>query len=152
MLLLAWPTGSAPTTHHKLKEDPNMVSRYKTVLMDDLDNTIEAVETVRITRNGETREVDLGKRNLSRYVDKVWNQGRRTSPGNAKPNRPATAIGDAPEVKPGVVPTSNSNKVDNAAIRAWARSRGIEVTQRGRLPKSIVDQYEQFENNKTVVG
>lgn len=117
-----------------------MVARYKTVLMDDLDNETEAIETVRITRNGETREVDLGKRNLNRYVEKIWTDARKVTPGS-KGTRVVAAV-----------PTSNSNKVDNAAIRAWARSRDIPVTERGRLPKSIVDQYTEYEKNRSVVG
>jgi hypothetical protein len=31
--------------------------------------------------------------------------------------------------------------VDPAAVRAWAKSSGIKVSERGRIPADIVDQY-----------
>jgi len=30
-----------------------------------------------------------------------------------------------------------------ALVRAWARSRGLEVSDRGRVPAAIVHAYEQ---------
>ena len=30
-----------------------------------------------------------------------------------------------------------------AAIRAWAKSKGLKVSDRGRIPATIIEQYNQ---------
>lgn len=37
----------------------------------------------------------------------------------------------------------NSNSRRNADIRAWAKYEGIELGERGRIPQSIIDEYDQ---------
>jgi Lsr2 len=74
------------------------------VLVDDLDGS-DGVETVRIGRNGDWRELDLSKRNLaslSKALDKYWTSAgrcrrmggrvvvaRRRRRGRARPGRGA---------------------------------------------------------------
>ncbi|PKK12223.1 Lsr2 family protein [Thermomonospora sp. CIF 1] len=35
-----------------------------------------------------------------------------------------------------------SSRERSADIRAWAKARGIKVNERGRIPASVVEQYE----------
>jgi hypothetical protein len=39
--------------------------------------------------------------------------------------------------------TSTSSKVDARAIRAWAKSQGIEVGARGRIKPEIIARYNE---------
>jgi hypothetical protein len=41
----------------------------------------------------------------------------------------------------GGAPT-RSDRAQNQAIRDWARRKGIELSNRGRIPRNIVEQYE----------
>jgi hypothetical protein len=38
---------------------------------------------------------------------------------------------------------STSNREQSANIRAWAKERGIEISERGRIPASVMQEYEQ---------
>ena len=105
------------------------------VLVDDLDGS-EGAETVRIGWNGEWRELELSKKNLSalsRAFDRYWDVSRSVSPDGhpsgrrrstrARSTRPAKATRD-PKV-----------------IRAWAIDNGIAVPARGRIPGDVERQY-----------
>lgn len=50
----------------------------------------------------------------------------------ARVNRPARRAAAAPERSPFEV----------AAIRRWAREQGIEVSERGRIARAVVEQYD----------
>jgi len=53
---------------------------------------------------------------------------------------PATAISAPGVLAPAATPRSNSG-INPSAVRAWARSQGYEVGERGRLPQGIFDAY-----------
>ena len=36
--------------------------------------------------------------------------------------------------------------VDNRAVRAWARSNGIELSPRGRIPADVVERFRAAGN------
>jgi hypothetical protein len=36
--------------------------------------------------------------------------------------------------------------VDNRAVRAWAASNGIELSERGRIPGVVIEQYRAAGN------
>ena len=104
------------------------------VLIDDLDGS-EAAETVRLGWNGDWRELDLSKKNLSalsRVFDKYWDVSRPVS-GDGRSRRRRT-------------PTSSSSrrtkaKRDPKLIRVWATNNGIDVPARGRIPGDVERQY-----------
>jgi len=37
---------------------------------------------------------------------------------------------------------ARSNREQTAAIRAWARANGHQVSDRGRIPKSVIEAYQ----------
>ena len=43
-------------------------------------------------------------------------------------------------------PLPHSSEVDNKAVRAWAASNGIELSTRGRIPASVLEQYRAAGN------
>ncbi|MEU6080042.1 Lsr2 family protein [Streptomyces sp. NPDC047108] len=101
-----------------------MAQRVVVTLSDDMDGG-EAAETVTFGLDGRFYEIDL-------------------NPSNAKKLRGALA----PYVEAGRK-RSKSGKTyrhtavapDPAAVRAWAKSHGMEVPPRGRIPKKV---YEAF--------
>ena len=106
-----------------------MAQKVNIVLVDDLDGT-EATETVSFGLDGTTYEIDLNDANaaslleaLSGYVGharKVTGGGRRTrrSSGGS---------------------SSSSNTKD---VREWAKSQGMEVSERGRISADVQQAYD----------
>ena len=106
-----------------------MAQKVNIVLVDDLDGT-EATETVTFGIDGTSYEIDLNDKNaaslrdaLSGYVGharKVTGGGRRTRRSSG---------GSA----------SSSNTKD---VREWAKSQGMEVSERGRISADVQQAYD----------
>ena len=87
-------------------------------------------ETVRVTLDGADYELDLSKENAHRLREdfgKWLNHarrvgGRRSSGGRTK------------------------SDVDSKAVRAWAASNGIQLSERGRIPSAVVEQFKAAGN------
>jgi hypothetical protein len=102
-----------------------MATKVTIALEDDLDGG-PADETVRFGLGGMDYEIDLTKKNarafrkqLAPYVEHARRAGRG-------PRRPRTS----------------SSRQRSGGIRAWAKDQGIAVSERGRIPASLVAQYE----------
>ena len=96
-------------------------------LTDDLDGT-KADRTVSFGWSGTTYEIDLSKKNasalekaLSPYLGAAHKANRVSATTRRRSSAPA--------------------KHDLAAVRAWAKENGFEVSDRGRLSSTIVDAY-----------
>lgn len=112
-----------------------MAKRTIHMLIDDLDGG-EADETVRFALDGVQYEIDLSKNNadkmrsaLSPYVE-AGSKAGRTGVG-VVPRRAAAKARS----------TSTADRDQNKAIREWAQSKGIAVSDRGRIKQEIVDRY-----------
>lgn len=112
-----------------------MAQKVQVLLVDDIDGG-EADETVTFALDGVTYEIDLNTANadklrdlLTPYVD----SGRRTG------GRAGRGRGTAKAARGAV----SSSSQDTAKIRAWAKEKGYEVNDRGRVPASIRDAYER---------
>jgi hypothetical protein len=104
-----------------------MATKVTVTLEDDL-NGGPADETLWFGLDGTEYEIDLNKKNarafrkqLAPFIEHARKAGRgqrrrsaHTSPGHER-------VGD---------------------IRAWANAQGIAVSGRGRIPASVVEQYE----------
>lgn len=105
-----------------------MAQKVITIYADDLtgEETAE-VTTHTLSLDGVTYEVDLGPDSYDKLLEAVapfTRVGRRTR--KSKKSRPQAASGE-----------------DTAAIRAWAKSKGYEISERGRVPASIREAYEK---------
>jgi hypothetical protein len=38
--------------------------------------------------------------------------------------------------------SARGDRAQNQAVREWAKSKGIDVSDRGRIPRSVIEQYE----------
>jgi hypothetical protein len=100
-----------------------MAQRVTVTLEDDLSGG-PAEETVRFAFAGADYEIDLSTKNatafrkkLAPFIEHARKAGRR-QPGRAAASRQRS--GD---------------------IRAWAKAQGIAVSERGRIPASVAEQY-----------
>ena len=104
-----------------------MVARTIVTLEDDLDGS-PAQETVRFGLGAAEYEIDLSAANAARFRDQLApfvEHARRPEWGQAP--RPAR---------------SPAARRDSAAIRAWAKDQGIEISERGRIPASVIEQHQ----------
>ncbi|PVG82131.1 hypothetical protein DDE18_15765 [Nocardioides gansuensis] len=100
-----------------------------TQITDDLDGSKDAQE-VSFSYQGTDYTIDLGKKNMAAFekaLKPYISAATKVSKRAARSGRSA---------KPR---TANQNL---AAVRAWAKSAGLEVSDRGRIPKSVLAQYE----------
>ncbi|MCP9209248.1 histone-like nucleoid-structuring protein Lsr2 [Streptomyces cucumeris] len=101
-----------------------MAQRVVVTLSDDLDGGA-AEETVAFGLDGRSYEIDLNAVNAEKLRDALApfvEAGRKRSRSGKTYRRTSVAP-------------------DPAAVRAWARSHGMEVPPRGRIPKKV---YEAF--------
>ncbi|MGC0249851.1 histone-like nucleoid-structuring protein Lsr2 [Pseudactinotalea sp. Z1748] len=100
----------------------------KTVVefIDDLDGS-HAHATVRFGLEDQVYEIDLSEKNLAAlrsFLGPYIASARKVRDGVAEP--------DLVRIE---------TKVDPQAVRKWARSRGIEIPSRARIPQEIIDQF-----------
>ena len=106
-----------------------MAQKTMVVLEDDIDGG-EADETVRFSLDGVSYEIDLSDKNAAKLRDdfaKYTGQGRRLG-GRSARGRGAGNRG--------------AGRNRSAQVRDWARSQGLKVSDRGRIPADILNQYE----------
>jgi hypothetical protein len=104
-----------------------MAKTVNVVITDDLDGSPGA-ETVSFRIDGHSYEIDLGQKNLAKLQKSLQpfiDAGRRTAHRQAA--RPAR--GAAPGA-------------DRAAVREWAASQGLKVSERGRISAEVLTKYE----------
>lgn len=102
-----------------------MAKSVNVVITDDLDGSPDA-ETVAFSFDGQAYEIDLGKKNLAKLgksLQPFMDAGRRTA-------RRKTAKASA------------GQRVDRAAVRAWAATQGLKVSERGRISAEVMSRYE----------
>jgi len=102
-----------------------MAQRVTIEMMDDLDGS-QADQTVRFAVDGNAYEIDLSKKNaaeMRRTFDRYIEHARKAARGT----RPAR---------------TPRNRRHSSDVRAWAKGRGTQISERGRIPASIVAEYE----------
>ena len=114
-----------------------MAKKVITLLTDDLDGG-KADRTVEFGLDGVTYTIDLSENNVGRLrqaLDAYISAGSRVGRGSSTESR---RMGR--RVNNGGAPT-RSSRDQNRAIREWAMKNGFEVSERGRIPASIVEAY-----------
>jgi hypothetical protein len=104
-----------------------MAQRVTVVLEDDL-NGGPAAETVRFGLGGAEYEIDLNKKNAAAFRKKLnpfIEHARKAGRGPARRAAHTAA-----------------SRQRSGDIRAWAKGQGIVVSERGRIPVGVVEQYQ----------
>lgn len=111
-----------------------MAQKVQVILIDDLDEG-PADETLSFGIDGSSYEIDLSSKNaaalrdaVAKYVGAAHKLGRSGSRSGAG----STSRGRGP---------ANTDREQTQAIRAWARRNGHTVSDRGRIPATIVEAY-----------
>jgi nucleoid-associated protein Lsr2 len=103
-----------------------MAQKVTVVLEDDLTGG-PAEQTVRFSFDGADYEIDLNAKNaaaLHKQLAPYLEHARRA--------------GRAPSRRAGRTAAGRQRSGD---IRAWAKKHGLEVSDRGRIPVSVAEQY-----------
>ncbi|GAA1698161.1 Lsr2 family protein [Microbacterium sediminicola] len=102
-------------------------------LVDDLDGTVLEIgdgETVTFSLDGVAYEVDLTEANaaaLREAFAPYVSAGRRVS---------------AAQVSGPARKRRRSGQQDYSAVRTWAKENGYTISERGRVPASVLEAYE----------
>jgi len=97
-------------------------------VLDDLDGTT-ASETIAFAVEGISYQIDLNKKNAkalrSDFAKWVTHARKAKSAGSARSARRS----------------SGGKANQSSVIRAWASAQGLPVNARGRIPSSVIEQY-----------
>ena len=106
-----------------------MAQKVQTLLVDDLDGS-DAETTVRFGLESSQYEIDLNAVHAKELRDSLapYVEGARRISGTAR---------QTVQRRRG----ASADEADSTEIRDWARENGIEVKDRGRVPKDIVARY-----------
>ena len=112
-----------------------MAKTTRVVLTCDLhDDGTEAVTTVRLDNGTARYELDL----CQSHFDELTGAGRRL-----RPRRRAGGAGAATKApnETAATKTRRRGTLDTAAVRKWARAHGYTVSDRGRIPRPILEAF-----------
>ena len=103
--------------------------------IDDLDGS-DAAGTFDFALDGRQYQIDLSDENAAKLRDALtpYVGAARKAGGRSRGRTPRqTAVADKPV---------RSDRDQTAAIREWARQNGHQVSDRGRISKSVLDAYQ----------
>jgi hypothetical protein len=117
-----------------------MAQKIVTSFIDDIDGS-EAEGTVRFGLDGTDYEIDLNAAHdnelrgvLAQYVDaarRITASVRTAGHGRRDRRSPQAAAGGVPSEE----------------VRAWAKRRGIEISDRGRIPRAVIAEFSAARQN-----
>jgi Spy/CpxP family protein refolding chaperone len=105
-----------------------MARSVAVVVTDDIDGSPDA-ETMTFGLDGVTYEIDLSADNrarLERDIAPYIDAGRRIARSRSRSSQGRAA----------------GPRIDRAAVRAWAKENGIQVSERGRISAQLMNEYE----------
>jgi hypothetical protein len=115
-----------------------MAQQVNVKFVDDLDGS-DAAGTVSFGLEGRAYEIDLSEDNAARlrdslaaFVAAARKSGGASGTGGRRTQKMTAAFG--PRSQP-------LDREQTAAIRAWARQNGHQISDRGRIPKTVVDAF-----------
>ena len=108
-----------------------MAQRIVVQLVDDLDGTSLTEgggSTVSFALDGTSYEIDLSQANAQRLRDAL---AEFIAAGRKVGGRSAAKRGGS----------RSSSSIDAAVVREWARTQGLQVSERGRVSADIIEAY-----------
>jgi hypothetical protein len=113
-----------------------MARRIVHQLVDDIDGTLLEPgegETVLFSLDGNAYEIDLTTENAAELrgaLERYTKAARSVSSGRGTANASSAR------------PRRRSGQQDYSAVREWAKKNGYQVSERGRVPASVLEAYE----------
>ncbi|WP_375383670.1 Lsr2 family protein [uncultured Microbacterium sp.] len=105
-------------------------------LIDDLDGTLIEVgagETVLFSLDGVAYEIDVTDQNAA-ALRAAWEPYVSAARSISTSRGSSGSSSSAKRRRPG--------QQDYSAVRSWAKENGYQVSERGRVPASVIDAYE----------
>ncbi len=111
-----------------------MARKVTVTLVDDVDDTQTADETVEFALDGVTYEIDLSTKNAAKLRGSLedWVEHARRSGGRKRAKTVPVATGRS---------RAAIDRSQSAAIREWARKNGKKVNDRGRISQDVIDAF-----------
>jgi hypothetical protein len=103
-----------------------MAQKVTVVLEEDLTGG-PAEHTIRFAFEGTDYEIDLNAKNAAKFTEQL-------APYLANARRAGRAQARRPR-------RTSAARQRSGDIRAWAKQHGLAVSERGRIPASVVEQY-----------
>ncbi len=103
-------------------------------LLDDIDGS-KAEETLKFGLDGTLYEIDLNAKHADKLrsaLEQYVSHARKVGRGQVVPSGRGRGVAPA-----------RSDREQNQAVRDWAKAKGLGVSDRGRIPASVVEQYHQ---------
>ncbi|GAA1396216.1 Lsr2 family protein [Pseudonocardia kongjuensis] len=110
-----------------------MAQQTTITLIDDIDGS-EADEQVEFAVDGRAYEIDLSAANAERLRESLAPfvaAARRA--GGRRSSAPAASSSNG---------SSASERAANRAVREWAIAQGMKISERGRIPSSVLQAYQ----------
>lgn len=121
-----------------------MAKRTTVTLVDDIDQG-DADETVEFGVDGATYEIDLSDANAAKLRDALGDYvaNARRLGGRRRAGRVASPPTSSAESSSRPSSPTRVDREQNQAIRAWARSQGLTVSNRGRIAAEVTEAYQK---------
>lgn len=111
-----------------------MAKQTVVTLIDDIDGSA-ATETITFGIDGASYSIDLGDKNAKKLRDAVAtfvaHARRESSARSSRPTAGTRSSGSG----------ARGDREHLQAVRAWARDNGHDVSDRGRVSKTLLDAY-----------
>lgn len=114
-----------PYTYDSQAKEVMMAQRVEVILQDDIDGG-RADETVRFAYDGNHYEIDLSEKNAGALRNSLGNYIEHARKASAGPRQAR----------------GSRKRTDTSAVRAWAKAQGKKINERGRIPASVMKDYE----------
>jgi len=111
-------------------------------IFDDLDgSTGDDIRPIEFALDGVTYEIDLNEVNAARLRAKLaeFVAAARRNGGRVRRSSPLSVPKPRPDAR---------SKEQTRAVREWARRTGHDVSERGRIPGSILEAFEEAHRTK----
>jgi hypothetical protein len=105
---------------------------HRVVLIDDIDGSSEAAETLTFSYRGTQYELDLSQEHLEE-LDQALSRFLEV----------ARTVQAAPQPRRRRGAQRRTAAVSTQEVRRWAREQGLEISDRGRIPAEIMERYER---------
>ena len=111
-------------------------------LIDDIDGS-QADQTVKFSYKGKSYSLDLNDKNAAEFDDVLapYIAAAHTAGGfQSRAGRRGSRSGGSRRGSSASGGTANAP--DPKDVRAWAETSGVQVSARGRIPASVIEQYK----------
>ncbi|MFD9960045.1 Lsr2 family protein [Amycolatopsis sp. NPDC058986] len=119
-----------------------MAQKVLVQVLDDIDGS-EADQTVPFSLDGVDYEIDLSQDNAEELRDllaQFVSAGRRVGGRKVR-----STVAQSPGSVSGGGSVSPEDRERSRAIRAWALENGFEISDRGRMPREVIEAFEAAE-------